>query len=990
MAGLFTRVLRRGALAIVCLIAASPAHAGPRFDTWSIEDGLPQGSVNDILQTPDGYLWLATFGGLVRFDGVRFVVFDRSVAGVGSLRIRTLHVDRAGTLWAGSEDGMLIRVRDGRFTTFTRADGLPQSSACRIEEDAAGRLWITWDDVVTSYDGARFVNFRPGDLPRGVRSRTGPRFPVGRTAVWWSLDADGLHCLRAGEVRICVAPDQLPAGEIAGVTMDWRGALWVHSQSGQLVRIDASRARRDLTARDGLPADHADGAFFEYGSAVWHADAGGGLLRFANGRSETIDGVQPLAFYEDREGSLWIGSITGLHRLRLTTISNLTTHEGLSSDNVYPLLRDRRGAVWIGTLGAGLDRYVDGRVSHHGVTHGLPSNIVTSLYEDRSGTLWVGTRGGVARLDRGRFQPFAATEMALTGSVMAMLEDRTGALWFGGDRGLVRRQGDRFTTYTEADGLAPGRILVLHEDRSGALWAGAAHGLTRLHEGRLTTYSEREGLVGNHVRALHEDADGVMWIGTYDGGLYRLAHGRLTRFTTRDGLYDNGVFQILEDADGNFWMGSNRGISRVSRRELNERAAGRRAAVRVTVFGQRDGLATAECNGGNQPAGLRMPDGTLWFPTQRGVAIVDPRAVRASDREPPVLIETFNLQGDAVGFRGGVTAGPDRNSFEVRYTALSFVKPEQVRFRYRLVGLDEDWIDAADRRSAAYYRVPPGRYEFQVTAATSDGVWNRDGDRVAIVVLAPMWRRTWVLALIGLALAGAIAGLEYRRARQLRRERTRQQAYARQLLETQEAERRRISTDLHDSLGQSLLLIRAQARMAGDEPDREGQRADLISSLAGKAYHELKAIAYNLRPYQLDKIGVSRTVEGMLRRTSEATGIDVDAVIDDIDSIVPTEAAIHVFRIVQEGVTNLVRHSAATRARVRVWRDASCVRIEITDNGCGLRAGDAPHDGAIPSFGLMGMEERARSLNGEVTIRSAPGSGTTLSVILRPMDPPHA
>ena len=702
MAGFSRRVLRGGAWAIASLAIAPSAHAGPRFDTWSIESGLPQNSVNDILQTPDGYLWLATFGGLVRFDGVRFVVFDRSVAGIGSLRIRTLHVDRAGALWAATEDGMLIRHHEGRFRTFTREDGLPEATAFRIEEDDAGRLWITWQDVVTRYDGSRFVNFRPGDFPRDVRSRTGPRFLPGYPAVWWSLDADGLHCLRAGEVRICVARNELPAGAITGVTLDWLGGLWVHASNGDIVHFAASGARRDLTAQDGLPADHSDGAFFEDASgAVWHADVQGSLLRLVDGRSEPIEGVLPLTFFEDREGSLWIGSTTGLHRLRVTTISNLTRRDGLSSDNVYSLLRDRHGAVWIGTQSAGLNRYDNGRVSHYGVAQGLPSNDVTSLYEDRSGRLWVATRGGLSWLDRGRFRRFTAKEAALSGAVLAILEDSSGALWFGTDRGLVRRQGDRFTTYTEVNGLASGRILALYEDRSGALWAGAARGVTRLRDDVLTTYGQREGLVGNHVRALHEDADGVMWIGTYDGGLYRLARGQLTRFTTHDGLHDNGVFQILEDADGNLWMGSNRGISRVSRRELNERAAGRRDALRPTVFGQRDGLATVECNGGNQPAGIRMPDGTLWFPTQGGVAIVDPRAVLTNDREPPVLIEAFHLHGEAIGFRDGVTAGPDRNSFEVRYTALSFVKPEQLRFRHRLVGLDADWIDAGDRRSAA-------------------------------------------------------------------------------------------------------------------------------------------------------------------------------------------------------------------------------------------------------------------------------------------------
>jgi signal transduction histidine kinase/ligand-binding sensor domain-containing protein len=992
MTGLCRRVFRRGAWAIAVLALGFEAQATPRFDSWAIDNGLPQNSVNDILQTPDGYLWLATFGGLVRFDGVRFAVFDRNVAGVGSLRIRALHVDREGTLWAATEDGMLIRHRDGRFRTFTGDDGLPQAAALRIEEDAQGRLWITWLDVVTRYDGERFVNFGPGDFPRDVRGRTDPRFPPGPASVWWSLDGVGLHCLRAGEVRTCLPRSRLPAAAIAGVTVDWRGALWIHTVGAGVIRIDAEGRRRDLTRLDGVTDDHAGGAFFEDGGGgVWHVDPGGRLFRIVDGRREPIDGVSALSFFEDREGSLWIGSTGGLHRLRVTTITNLTTREGLSSDNVYPMLRGRGGDIWIGTMGAGLNRLANGRVTHYRTGHGLPSDIVSALFEDRSGRLWVGTRNGLAYFEDGRFRPFVAAGVPPSLAVMAIHEDRAGNLWFGTDRGLFRRRGDRVTTSSEAAGLARGGVLTLLEDRSGALWIGTTRGVTRFQNGTLTTYDERHGLVGNYVRALHEDADGVMWIGTYDGGLYRLEMGRLTRYTTRDGLHDNGVFQILEDDNGNFWMGSNRGISRVSRRELNQRAAGRLDSVRSTAFGERDGLAMVECNGGSQPAGIKMPDGRLWFPTQGGVAIVDTRAVRTNVRKPPVLIEAFHLQGQAMPFGAGVTANPDRSSFEIRYTALSFVKAEQVRFRYRLAGLDADWIDAGDRRTAAYYRVPPGRYEFQVMAANSDGVWSSDSARVAIVVLAPIWQRTWFLALMGLAFVGVIAGIERRRTRRQHGERARRQAYARQLLETQEGERRRISNDLHDSLGQSLLLIRAQARMAGDEHTGNGQHAGLISSLAGKAYDEMKEIAYDLRPYQLDKIGVSRTIDGMLRRTRDASGIDFEADIDDIDAAVPASAAIHVFRIVQEGVNNIVRHSTATQARVRVWQDAARVQIEIADNGCGLGSakGSSP-DGPARGFGLMGIEERARSLNGEVTIRSTPGCGTTIHVTLRPREPLHA
>ena len=252
-------------------------------------------------------------------------------------------------------------------------------------------------------------------------------------------------------------------------------------------------------------------------------------------------------------------------------------------------------------------------------------------------------------------------------------------------------------------------------------------GLTRLKDGAFTAYREQDGFIGSWVRAFHEDGDGILWVGTYDGGLYRLANDRLTRFTRNEGLHDNGVFQILEDADGFFWMGSNRGISRISRRELTDVAEGRRRTVTSVVFGASDGLSSVEVNGGRQPSGLKTADGKLWFPTMGGVAVIDPAAIRIKANPPAAIIEAVRLNGDRVDFTGEIRVPPSARALEIEYTAPSFVKPEQIRFRYRLIGLDDEWIDAGDRRSAGFHGMSPGRYRFEVIAASHDGVWSTAG-----------------------------------------------------------------------------------------------------------------------------------------------------------------------------------------------------------------------------------------------------------------------
>lgn len=991
---------------LFCLWAAAfgwPAalSAQEPFDTWTVRDGLPQSSVNDIRQTRDGYLWLATYGGLVRFDGVRFVVFDRATPGIGSIRILALHEDRAGTLWAGTDDGVLLRYRDGRFTTFDRSAGFYAPNVLRIDEGSDGALWVTSVGRVTRFDGARFEVFRPGDLPEGVRPRDGPtpEDPTAihnRTAVWWHQDGRGLHCLLDGRVQRCLPAETLEGSKVVAVTTDQAGSLWVHLAGGSVIGRSERGVRR-YTVTDGLPdVPRLEQLLEDREGSLWviHRYAGS-LSRVRGGAREVLPASNVLRVYEDREGSIWIGSASrGLLRVRRHVISMLTTADGLSSNNVYPLLRDRLGRVWAGTWGSGVNRIGHDGVAVFRMANGLPSDYITALHEDRAGRLLVGTRRGIADIAGRRVTPYRDPNGWLADHVWAIHEDDDGTRWFATDHGLVWQRGESWGRYTSADGLADDLAFVLLRSRAGPLWIGTQRGLSRLEDGTFTNYTERHGLVGNHVRALAE-VDAALWIGTYDGGLYRLADGQLARFTTLDGLHDNGVFQLLDDGQGHFWMGSNRGLSRVKRADLADVADGRTGMLRVDVFGPPDGLTTPEFNGGRQPSGLRMPDGTLWLPTQGGIARVSPSAVRLNPHPPPVRVEAVRVGGRQVADWGGRVDVPTRRgAFEVDYTALSLVKSDQVRFRYRLQGLDDGWVDAGTRRTAAYHGLPHGQYTFQVIAANSDGVWNTEGQVLTVVVPAPVWRQAWFLALLGAAAAAVVVLADRRRIGRLRREHARQQAYASKLLETQEQERRRISNELHDSLGQALLLIRQRARAVAGNGDADHSPAaalTAIDSLAGRAYDEMKDLAYNLRPYHLDKIGLTRTLEGMLRRVSRACGYEIAADLDDIDDLVPADARIGVYRIVQEGVSNIVRHARATEAEVRIRRVARGIEIEIRDNGVGFPpATDGAETGGSGSVGLANLKERARTLNGEVAIESRASHGTTLRVRLAPDQTAHA
>lgn len=984
---LSTSPITRGAL------ASDPKNAATKnaatqyvLENWTTENGLPQNSINDILQTRDGYLWLASHGGLVRFDGTRFVVFDRSVEGIRSQRIKALCEDSKGTLWAGTEEGMLIRYRNGEFTTYTPEDRLHGEEAFRIEEDYEGNLWITGRGVVIKFDGERFVNYRR-DFGQGVSG-----YPdAGRVS--WSQDSGGLHCFVKGRVERYSLPIRLRTARIIGVSIDRYGNLWAQTGGSGVVKLTNGESKL-YTVREGLPSNDVEGIFFEDRKGnLWFADYKSSLYRIRDGKYELtrIFRTNSLStLYEDREGSIWIGTLEGLHRIRESAITLYTEREGLSWNWAYSILQDRASAIWIGTWGrGGVNKYENGRFTRYGAAEGLPSDQITCIYEDNSGRLWVGAFGGIGYFSNGRFERYKDKYGCLKHDVWAMLQDRVGNLWFGTDAGLVKLKDGGFTVYGTKDGLSYDAIRSLFEDRDNTLWIGTDQGLTRLKDGVFTAYTERDGFIGNQVRAIYEDSDGVLWIGTYDGGLYRFKDERLTRYTTKEGLHDNGVFQILEDDVGNLWMGCNRGIYRVSRRELNDFAEGSARSITSVVYGTKDGLATLECNGGRQPSGLKTKDGKLWFPTMGGVAVIDPKTMQISPA-PSVIIEEFRIGNEAIDFLGGVRIGPDKETFEIRYTAPSFIKPDHVRFRYKLIGLDKDWIDAGNRRTANYYRIPSGRYEFVLIAANSDGVWNTQGESIEIVIVPPFWRTRW-FQVLGLLLLGCILFLAHRRrVHHLRRKHEEQKAFSQKLIESQESERKRIASELHDGLGHDLLLVKNSALLGltmVEDGSPQKDQFDEISEQTSKALAGIREIAQNLRPYHLDRLGLRDALEFMLEEAGRSSDIRFSTEIDPIEGLFWKEAELSMYRIVEESINNIIKHSGATEAKVVLRHEGRRVQLTIEDNGKGFSPNSSSPSGKhARGFGLTGISERARMLGAKEVIDSIPGQGTSITVMVMIQD----
>ena len=982
-------------LVAVSVVLAAPARAQYGVDSWTTEHGLPQNIIRAIHQTRDGYLWLSTLDGLVRFDGVRFRIFDRSNSpGIGSNRFLCLYESPAGDLWAGTEAGGVTRYHQGVFTTYTTQHGLPNDQVNGVTGDEAGGVWVLSHGQIMRWDNGRF---RPA-LPHATK----PFYAsLWNTQAFWGADDTTLYRFTGGRLTTRHLPRELRDHSFTRFEEDMSGALWLVLTGGRVARVKENGQvsfYQVLDVREGSFRKMAISpdlqiAYQSRQGTRWSIDLDHELVRSltlsTEGRREPISFR---AFHEDGEANLWLGTEgQGLYRIRKQGVTAYSRQHGLVDRNVYPILEDGAGAIWIGAWTSGLSRFKDGRFTSYTPDDGLASGLVTALAEDKDGRLWVAAHyernGGLRILQNGRFTTLSDDILPSYVRVAAIHHDPAGPVWLGTTHGLVRYADRMSTFYTVKDGLAGDDVRVIVAGQAGSLWIGSSGGLTQFKEGTFTRWTEREGLPSNNVRALYYDDDDVLWIGTYDGGLGRLKDGRLTRFRTADGLFNNGVFQILEDRRGRLWMCCNRGLHSVSKRELSEFAEGKIATIHSVSFGKSDGLLNAECNGGYSPAGIRARDGRLWFPTQDGVAVVDAEAFAGNAIPPPVVIESFLVDGRPVPVDQPVRIAPGSGDFEVHYTGLSLVNSARIRFRYRLKGLDRDWVEVGTRRAAYYSHVPPGEYTFTVIAANSDGAWNTQGASLSLVVVPPFWRTSWFVVLALLGVVGLAAFVHTRRVRSLERARTAQAAFSQQMIESQEVERKRIAAELHDSLGQNLLIIKNRAMLGsltGQNPDAAREQLEEIAASATESLEEVRQIAYNLRPYHLDRLGLANSIEAMIERIGSASEIHFSTAIAQLDGSIPKEMEITLYRIVQEGVNNIVRHSQATRAWIEIARDGHELTVTIRDNGKGFQPRSAT---ALPTpargFGLTGIAERVRMLGGSHAVTSSPDEGTTIEVTLR-------
>lgn len=978
--------------------AVNPASAKTLTDNqflkkrWTTEEGLPQNSVTSIVQTRDGYLWLGTFGGLVRFDGVRFTTFNTAnTPALRSNRIMSLYEDAEKILWIGTETGDVIKLQDGSFGIFAAGDGSSNNVVLSFLADSRGDLWVGQTFGVWRYQAKQSQNgiFSPFNL--GVKSIV----EDAAGDLWFGTNAS-ITRMHDGKFTTYPTNETVKTIQANILETDSAGNLWSATDNG-VGRLENEKLKiilenhltptKYLTA---LAADREKQVWFGYYETIYKLGESS-LLEKYDVSDLTTGGIRSMMF--DREENLWIGTNgDGLIRLSPRKIKTLSTADGLPHDEITSIIEDATGnGVWIGAIG--LTHWQNGQATVYKIENGLPAIRITALQFARDGTLWIGTLGGLASLKNGQISVYPASS-TFRASVKAIFEDSQGNIWLGWQGGGLQLYRDGvFKTYKKENGLVHDDVRFITEDHQGQLWIGTVGGVSRFktfcttcaapESIDFTNFTTENGLSNNFVRDIYEDEDGTIWFATYGGGLNRLRDGKITAITNQDGLGDDFISRILTDDNGNLWLLGNRGIFSISRRALNDFADGHTTNIFCGSYGVADGMLSSEGNGGNSPAGWKMRDGQLWFPMIKGVTIIDPKTI--NPQPPPVLIEGVTLNREALDIHSKIVVNPDQENLEINYTGLSLSKPEQIHFRYKLEGLDNNWTEAGTRRVAYFPHLPPGNYQFTVIAANSDAVWSETTATLEITVLAPFWQRWWFIIVVVFFFLGLIAVSYQFRLNQLERRRATQEELSRRLINAHEFERQRIAAELHDGLGQSLLVIKNRSllgEMFANGAKESNEQFQNISEAATQAIEEVRQITYNLRPYHLNRLGLTQALEAMIEMVEASTAIKFETRISLLDDTFPKDSEVIFYRIVQECLNNIVKHSNATEAKIEIFRNERDILVKISDNGQGFvsKEDSVVSTHAKGGFGLIGMAERVRMLDGTHSIESSPGHGTTITI----------
>ena len=1005
-----------GLLSSTALLAAllcGPGQAGAQMadgrfsiDTWGPGQGaLPDDSVLALTQTHDGYLWLGTLNGMVRFDGVRFTVFDESnTPKLPSIKIVRLFEDSRSNLWVGTATAGAALITQGRVEPLDIGRGGRRGHLVSVCEDSTGAVWLlTEDGHLGRYVGGQLeVGYLGGGTGQSVIADKSGKVWIGVGNRILSVDPAAIQS--AARLPVVNGPDVLLKLDL--LLASRTGGYWCLAD-GVIRKFTGTQVESNFGAYpwNGLDAVKAacedlDGHLIvgtggPSGQGVFWFDAQGHFARIDTHNGLSRDSVY--ALQADADGNLWVGlEGGGLNRVRPKVFKVL--EEGSVAQSICP---DTQGGAWMSIKDNDFSYWKNGVAKVVRAQPDLMSRInPTAVLADNHQQVWAvarparGAGDGLWRLVDGFFRPagFSPSEMSI------LFVDHTNGLWIGTEDGLGSWDGSRVRMLTAAEGLSANNVHALAEDHEGDLWVGTElGGLNRLHEGHFKSFPPSADFPSDNISSLYVDGQNVLWIGTMGNGLIRFQDGKATHYWTQNGLIANSIDYLIEDDEGCLWIGCNAGLMRVSKRDLNDFAAGAISNVFCRGYDKRDGLPSAECTFGSQPAAARSSDGTLWFPTHAGVVYANPADIHSNTIPPPVVIEQVlveqreqNTNGPNAAPPASVTLPAGQEQLEIHYTSLNLGAADRARFRYQLSqqdGRTNQWQEAGARRFARYEALRPGLYLFQVQACNEDGVWNRTGASLAVSVLPYFWQTASFRALAAAVLLGLVAGAVYFISTQKLH---RQVAGLRQQ-QALEKERARIARDIHDQVGASLTQLALLGEMVEadkDDPQEAQEHARQISQTARETTHALDEIVWTVNPSNDTLDGLVNYICKQAQDYLAVAGLRyrLDAPAELPKTAISPETRHNVFLAAKEAVTNIVKHSGATEAALRLRLEAEGFTLEIQDNGRGPAG--LKQKAAESRNGMRNMRKRMEDIGGRFSIEPGPNGGTVVALTVPLARPP--
>jgi len=957
-------------------MALDPTKAITQYvhSSWRVEEGLPSNGVTKILETRDGYLWVGTQGGLARFDGVSFTTFDHT--NTPSLRgdyIFDLAEDSQGTLWIATTNGGVGSLRDGRFDHLSTVES---RGSHVLATDYDGSLWIGGYDGLKHFKNGVLVKaYGPADGLSGNPIRA---LVVDRNKTLWIGSPGGLNSLANGKMLTYSTQDGLPNKDVVALGLDENGTLRVKTQNSEFVRwlndrfvpwhipdVAGSAVRDVIRDRDGN---------------YWLASGTEGLFRVKETKIDqftTIDGLTNDAvghLYEDHDGNLWVGTLGGLERFRDGSFTTFAKAEGFSDNGAYSVIEDSHGDIW--TTGPdGLRQLHAGKVRIYRTSDKMLD--AWSLWIDHASNLLVGTSKKLLQMIHGSLVPSPLGCAGIPPYIMtSILDGSDHQLWvttLGG--GLARcANGKLADLYTTSKGLLSNALYALAQGPDGIIWTGGDNGLNSIKDNQIRSYPKLNGLSNAWIVSLYFDSKNILWIGTFGQGLFRLENGHFTQYNTHTGIQSDTVYGIVEDSSNNLWLGSDKGISRITRKDLDAVATGSSRSVTPLAFGKADGMKSSSLSGGTQPNAWRAHDGRLWFPTERGVVVVDPARLKLSDNAPSSRIDQMIADETRVDLQNSMRLTPGTRRLEIRYTAPNLSSPERMLFRYRLEGFDERWIPGGPQRMAQYTNLSPGRYTFHVNAGSTSGGWSAQEATIGFELRPYFYQTAWFRLLCGFAVASLLWGAYRLRVSFL---------HARAaVLE----ERQRIARDIHDSLAQGLsaIIFHTQAAMYSltKASDMTSTHMTSVLDLAVSSLDDARYSVWDLSPAVLDPKNLVESISSMAQLLARGRVEVLEIHSSGTEWPLGPAANHHVVLIAQEAISNAIQHGLAENISVNLEYESEALLLSVSDNGIGFTSNTEVGQ-RTRGYGMRNMQHRADLLGAELDVASTPGSGASISLRIR-------